>query len=63
MTKVQASKILNIRVEALNKCIKNKIIEVDLTGKINEESVNSYLKELEERRKHSRPTWIKRNEF
>lgn len=63
MTKKEASKILNIRVEALNKCIKNKIIEVDLTGKINENSIYLYLKELEERRKQSQPVWIKRNEF
>ena len=34
MTKKEASKILNIRVEALNEAIRKKIIKTDITGKI-----------------------------
>ena len=63
MNKVEASKILKIRPEALNECIKNKIIKTDLTGKLIDESVYEYLKELEERRKIPKADWIKRNEF
>jgi hypothetical protein len=63
MNKVEASKILKIRPEAINKCIKNKIIKTDLTGKLIDESVYEYLKELDERRKIPKADWIKRNEF
>jgi len=63
MTKKEASIILNLRKESIDNCIKNKIIKTDLTGKIIEESVYEYLKELEERRKQKPPVWIKRNQF
>jgi hypothetical protein len=63
MTKVQAGKILNLRPEAVTKCISEKKIKTDLTGKIIEDSVYQYLAELQERRKINPPEWIKRNEF
>jgi hypothetical protein len=63
MTKVSAIKILNIRLEVINECIKNKKIKVDEKGKLIEESVYEYLKELEERRRIKPPQWIHRNEF
>ena len=63
MNKEEAAKILNLRPEAIYQCIKNKSIRVDLTGKIIDESVYEYLKELEERRKVKPPSWVKRNEF
>ena len=63
MTKKEASKILNIRVEALNEAIRKKIIKTDITGKIVDQSVLDYLNELEERRKVPPVNWIKRNEF
>jgi hypothetical protein len=63
MTKVQAGKILNLRPEAIINCIKNKKIKVDLFGKIIEDSVFEYKKELDERRKVKPISWIKRNQF
>ena len=63
MKKVDAMKILNLRMDTINNCIKTKKIEIDLTGKIIDDSVYSFLKELEERRKQELPKWIHRNEF
>ena len=63
MTKVQAGKILNLRPEAIVSCIKNKKLKVDLFGKVIDESVFEYKKELDERRKVQPASWIKRNEF
>jgi hypothetical protein len=63
MTKKEATRILNIRLEALNEAIKRKVIKTDITGKIIDQSVFDYLNELEERRKAPPINWIKRNEF
>lgn len=63
MTKGEASKILNIRLESINNSIKNKKIKLNLDGKIIDESVYEYLKELEERRKIPSVKWIHRSEF
>lgn len=63
MTKKEASKILNIRVEALNEAIRRKAIKIDITGKIVDQSVFDYLNELEERRKMPKANWLNRNEY
>ena len=63
MTKVEAGQILNLRPEAVRKCVVEKKIKTDLTGKIIDESVYEYKKELDERRKIQKPTWVHRNEF
>jgi hypothetical protein len=63
MTKKEATRILNIRVEALNEAIKRKAIKTDITGKIVDQSVFDYLNELEERRKTPKANWIHRNEY
>lgn len=63
MNRAQAAKILNLRPDMVDNCIRNKTIKIDLTGKLIDDSVYEYLKELEERRKQKKPVWIKRNEF
>jgi hypothetical protein len=63
MNKIEATKILRVPLKAINNCIKNKIIKVDLKGQLTDESVYDYLKELEERRNTPKPNWIYRNEF
>lgn len=63
MKKTDAMKILNLRMDAINNCIKTKKLIVDSSGKIIDDSVYSFLKELEERRQQEKPKWIHRNEF
>lgn len=63
MNKKQASQILNLRLERINALIKDKKIEIDLTGKLSDQSVYEYLKELNERRNTKPTVWLHRNEF
>lgn len=63
MNKTEAAKFLRVPLSAVNNCIKNKIIKVNLKGELIDESVYEYLKELDERRKIPKANWINRNDF
>jgi len=58
MTQLKAQKILKIGAPSLKEAIKNKKIKLDFKGKIEDESVYEYLKELDERKAIPSPKWI-----
>lgn len=63
MLKTHAAKYLNVSLDVLNNLIKNKVVKVDSKGKIIESELLEAKRELEERRKISKPVWLNRNEF
>jgi hypothetical protein len=58
MTKKEAMKILKVDGKSLNRSIMSQKIKTHINGGLIEDSVYEYLKELEERKKISKPQWI-----